>query len=446
MRLRLLNLLNAIGSSYWFIPSLMALGAFLLSLATLALDQTLELGIISQLPFVYLSQPAGARSFLSTVAGSMLGVAGVSFSILMVVLPMASAQFGPRLLSNFMRDRGSQTVLGAFIATFLYCLLVLRTVRGESSVLEAAAFVPQLSLAVALLLTVFNLGMFIYFIHHTAESIQVDNLLAQISNQLRGRLLHDYPEPLNPTELARSPVELDATPISQTDFNELKQPLTAVHGDYLRTVDVARLLELAQENTLLIELCSRPGDFIMQDESLAFVYPGAKLESLAEELRGCFVFGPSRTVTQDLDFLFEQLLEVALRALSPGINDPITAMRCTDRIADNLSLLAGRQRPDTHRYGPDGALRLIAPGLEPTELVPQLFGPLRSYGQQDFTFLNYLLNKLSQLAKLAQNDPFRQAVITEAENTLKQAQAELLEPDYARLLARYARLRHLQRA
>jgi uncharacterized membrane protein len=424
----------------------MALGAFFLSFVTIALDQTLEAQIVSQLPFVFLSQPAGARSFLSTVAGSMLGVAGVSFSILMVVLPMASAQFGPRLLNNFMRDRGSQTVLGAFIATFLYCLLVLRTVRGEGGITDAAAFVPQLSLAVALLLAVFNLGMFIYFIHHAAGSIQVEHLLARVNDQLRGRLLHDYPEAPSRTTPGGSTVKDRAAPVIPADFDELKKPLNSARGDYLLTVDEARLVELAQQGTLLIELRSRPGDFVMQEEPLAFIYPGSRLAPLVGDLLACFTFGSSKTATQDLDFLFEQFVEVGLRALSPGINDPFTAMRCIDRIADNLSLLARRRRPEPYRYGRDGDLRLITPGLEPLELVPRLFGPLRSYGQHDFVFLKYLLDALARMAELAPDDAFRQAVITEAGLTLKQAQVGLLESDYVKLVEYHTQLRYLQRA
>ncbi len=437
MRLRLLNLFDAIGSSYWFIPSLMALGAFLLSLVTLMLDGRLGAELLSRLPFVYLSQPAGARAFLSTVAGSMLGVAGVTFSILMVVLPMASGQFGPRLLSNFMRDRGIQTVLGAFIATFVYCLLVLRTVRGESSTLEADAFVPQLSLAVALLLTAFNLGMFIYFIHHTAESIQVAHLLERVNHKLRERILHDFPEPVFPASLGLGPQDAQAIPALPRDFKASRRPLLAKRGSYLRTIDEDELMRWAEDENLLVELRCQPGDFVMQDAALAYVYPGLKLERLEDELRRCFAFGPSRTPTQDLVFLFEQFLEVALRALSPGINDPITAMRCTDRITDNLSLLARRERPSPYRYGESGRLRLIAPRLEPCDLVPHLFGPIRNYGKEDFMTLSYLLKKLSSMGDLVSDESFRRALQTEAERVREQAEGGLAKTDYARLVEHY---------
>lgn len=440
MRLRLFNLLDAVRSSYWFIPALMALGAFLLSLATLALDRQLSAAPLSGVPFVYLTQPAGARSFLGTVASSLLGVAGVSFSILMVVLPMASGQFGPRLLSNFMRDRGNQVVLGTFTATFLYCLLVLRTVRGEGSLVEADAFVPQLSLAVALLLTLWNLGTFIYFIHHTAESIQVAHLLARVNGALRERIVGRYPEALFPAMLGRGPEAAPAAPALPRDFEAFRRRLTARRGAYLRALDEARLMRLAERENLVIVLRVRPGDFVLESGTLAEVYPGIRLEPLAGELHGCFVFGSSRSEAQDLSFLFEQLLEVALRALSPGVNDPITALRCCDRIADQLALLARRERPSPYRFGADGALRVIAPVLEPEELVPHLFGPLRAYGQHDAMTLAHLLRSLGRMGELVPDEDFRRALREEAERVRETAQAGLSASDYARCLEAFRAL------
>lgn len=442
MRMKLVNLLDAVGASYWFIPSMMGLGAFLLSYVTLTLDQRFGPRLLSQLPFIYLSQPDGARSFLSTVAGAMLGVAGVAFSILMVVLPMTSGQFGPRLLSNFMRDRGSQTVLGTFIATFLYCLLILRTVRGESSTLAADAFVPQLSLIAALLVAIVGLGMFIYFIHHTAESIQVSYMLTQVSRKLRKRILHDRPAPPYPAPLGHGPGPAQAEPALPPDFRELSLPLAAARGDYLRSIEEDRLLRTADDAELVIELCRRPGDFVLQGSPLAYVYPGSRLASLEDELGACFNLGTRRGPLQDLEFLFDELTEVALRALPPSTNDPYTAMHCADRIADNLSLLASREPPSPYRFGESGKLRVVAPGLEPAALVPHLFGPIRAYGASDFMLLDHLLETFGDMAALVPDASFRGALRSEAERVREHGEASLSAGDRERLLERYGRLQH----
>lgn len=437
MRVRLLNLASRIRSSYWFIPSLMLLGAVALSSLTIYLDERFDFTAL-KLPFIYLSQTSGARALLSTVAGSMLSVASLTFSIVMVVLTMASSQFGPRLLGNFMRDRGNQFVLGTFISTFLYCLLVLRTVRGGGDVLDAAVFVPQLSVTVALVLAVVNLGAFIFFIHHTTEGIQAANVIAGVSSALSKKITKDYAErTLFPETVGQSPESADGEATLPPNFDSVAAVLPSVAAGYLRAIDHEGLIRVANDEGLVLKLLRTPGAFVMRGGPLLAVHPASALKKCRERLENKFALGSHRTPEQDLEFLFAQLLEVALRALSPGVNDPVTALMCIDRIGDNLGLLARRDLPSPHRFDDAGALRLVVPVIDPSTLVATLFGPIRSYGAADYMTLNHVLFTLSEMVQLTDSSVFRQALFDEAERVKASAKPELSKADYAKLIKDY---------
>ena len=443
MRARLLDIVAEIRSSYWFVPSLMAVGAFLLFNLMTYLDERIPYELLSSIPFVYINQPDGAKTLLGTVAGSMITVAGVTFSIVMVVLTMASSQFGPRLLRNFMRDRGNQLVLGTFVATFLYCLLVLRTVRAEGDAFDTPLFVPHLSITVAVLLTLINLGMFIYFIHHTAESIQVSNVIAKVNHALGKKIMYLYPDRTLFPEHVGTGREEERLP---EDFEAGKAVLHSKKGGYLRGIDKDGLLEMTEEHGLVVKLLRHPGAYVMGDEPLAEVYPGVKLAEVEDDLRNRFALGSHRTQTQDLGFMFDQLLEVALRALSPGVNDPFTAIMCIDRIADNLLLLATCDLPSPYRYDEEGTLRVVAPVLEPEPLLEHLFGPLRNYGKGDYMTLHHILGVLGRMGHLTNNAHFRGQVLRELERLKATAKDGLLDVDYARFAEAYEEIQACVRA
>jgi uncharacterized membrane protein len=203
MKAKLDHFLFQLRSSYWFVPSVMALLSIGVALGMIVVDQSVGEDGIQGYWWIYAGGPDGARAVLATVAGSIISVAGVTFSIKIAALTLASQQFGPRLLRNFMADRGNQFVLGTFIATFLYCLLVLRTVRSW----EDAEFVPHLSVTLGVLLAVASLGVLIYFIHHIAASIQASNVIARVSGELQAAIDRLFPE-----DLGHGPAECRSLP------------------------------------------------------------------------------------------------------------------------------------------------------------------------------------------------------------------------------------------
>lgn len=359
MKAHPLYLWEKIRGSYWFVPSLMAVGAIALAVGMIALDGAVSYGVVREIGWIYTGGPDGARAVLSVVASSMITVAGVVFSITIVALALASGQFGPRLLAKFMRDTANQVVLGTFTSTFLYCLLVLRTIRTGD---EGAAFVPYLSVSVGVVLGLLSLGVLIFFINHVAVSIQVFHLIETVTETL-----HHSIDDLFPRQIGRAAPErrvADDGIELPGEFESEARTVTAEGNGYIEAVDDEGLMEIATEHDLLLRLEYRPGGFVMRGNPLVRVWPGERLdEALAEHLRDAFALGPQRTPIQDVEFSVNQLVEIALRALSPSVNDPFTAINCIDQLGAGLGHLAERDIPSAYRFDSDGRLRVVASSI-----------------------------------------------------------------------------------
>ena len=313
-------------NSLWFIPGLWVIGAGLLAFVMTWLD-TVTPDLDRSLPLVFCGGPDGARSVLSSIAGSTITVAGVTFSITIVALQLASSQFSPRVLRDFMRDRASQSVLGSFIGAFFYALLVLRSIRSADE--SGPEFVPSLAVTTAIVLAVVAVSMLIYFIHHISTRIQVSSIVAGIASA---------------TERAferQDGAEADGGAGGHRPNAELPdgeaRPMAAAHSGYLQLVDRDGLLDLARELDLVLRLEVAPGEWVQRGARVFSVWPAASgSEQLTRRLNGCLTFGPERSLDQDPAFGLRQLVDVAVKALSPGINDPTTAGDCINRVTQVL--------------------------------------------------------------------------------------------------------------
>lgn len=365
MKLLVAKMVQVLTSSFWFVPAVMTMGAVLLAMGMLWLDQPLKNDMLQGLGWVYAGGPEGARAMLSTIAGSMITVAGTTFSITIAVLTLASSQFGPRLLGNFMRDRGNQMVLGAFIATFVYCLLVLRTVRG----LDDSVLVPHLAVTMAVLLTLFDLGALIYFIHHVSTSIQAPQVVARAGRELETTIERLFPE--------RIGHNLEPSPSPHLPPEEKGDLLLSHHSGYIQMVDAKHLVQIASEHQVMLRLHHRPGELVVAGSPLVTVWPQLN-PTLGKKLHAAFVLGQQRTHYQDVEFGVDQLVEVALRALSPSLNDPFTAINVVDQLTVSLSKLAEREFPSPYRSDKTGVLRVVAPVSEFGELLASAFLPIET--------------------------------------------------------------------
>ncbi|HVL85895.1 MAG TPA: DUF2254 domain-containing protein [Pseudonocardia sp.] len=364
---------SRIRGSFWFLPALFCAIAVVLAEALIAVDQRvdeLELG-----PFGVLVNrigESGSRDVLGAIAGSVLTVAATSFSITIAVLVTASSTYGPRLVRNFTADRGNQFVLGVYAGTFLYSLLVLRSIRERSG----EAFVPHLAVNVAVLLAVLSIAVLVYFINHIADSVQVFTL----ARQARTELLHAV-DRLFPEELGRSAKDVADAEGGADVPAELAVdgvPVAADGVGYLQAVDDDQLLKAAEAHDFVLVLPVRPGSHVLPGDALAVAWPADRLDdAAARRVRSCFLVTQARSPYQDVDFGVLVLEEMAVRALSPSTNDPYTALNALDDLAAGLVRLAGRPVPSGHRYDRSGRLRVVVPRPAVADLVGRVFDAMR---------------------------------------------------------------------
>lgn len=418
-------------SSYWFIPTLMTASAIALSFGTVMFDRMGKKGPIESLGWIYAGGPDGASTVLSTIAGSMITVAGTAFSIVIVALQLASSQFGPRLLRNFMQDRGNQIVLGTFIGTFIYCLLVLRTVRSD----EYDLFVPQISVTVGLILAIASIGVLIYFIHHASISIQAWNVIHQVSKDLNKGINRLFPQQIGHS-LSQKLRWVEEIP---ADFDKEASPILATGSGYLQAINEEQLMKIATSQDLLLRLNYRPGKFIVQGNELLSVWPGERVDKkLTQQINQAFIRGTQRTENQDVEFSVNQLVEIALRAISPGINDPFTAIQCIDHLSAALCCLAQRDFPSPYRYDDDNHLRIIANSVTFAHLIDDTFNPIRNYGSSDMAVSLRLLDAIAVIASRTQNKKYKAVLLHHAKmirHSSQQAASE--DGDRHRIEERY---------
>jgi uncharacterized membrane protein len=422
MKTRLLNLWEVIRTSFWFIPGLMILSVIGLSFFTITLDRLIDTEHSPSFGLIYAGGTEGAHSILSTIAGSMITVAGTAFSITIVALTLASSQFGPRLLRNFMLDTGNQIVLGVFISTFVYCLLVLHSVNSVAE----HFFVPRISVTFAIALALVSVGVLIYFIHHISTSIHADRVVAEVYRDLSDNIQRLFPEELE-YKVENGEDDQDISKLTEERYHEVRSVTTSQSG-YLQSVDNESLLRIAGENDFLIHLQNRPGEFIVEGSTLANVMSVEHFnEDHAERIIQAFTLGPQRTPVQDAEFAIHQLVEVALRALSPGINDPFTAITCIDHLGSVLCSLTDRAFPRPSFYDDEGKLRIITKPLTFEGVTNAAFDQIRQYGRASVAVTIRLLETLKTVAFHASTLEQRKAILRQADMIIRESEETIGE-------------------
>jgi len=354
----------------------------------------------------------------------MITIAGVVFSMTLVALSLASSQLGPRLLRNFMRDTTTQTVLGTFVATFLYCLLVLRTIRRA----EEVAFVPHLSVTLGVLLAVVSVGVLIYFIHHVSISIQVNEIVARVGAELIEGI-----ELLFPEKIGRGAQEVSADPPDAAFLGAIAREGGAVgsaKGGYLQLVDGDALMALAKQEDVVVRIERQPGQYIVATRPLALVWPpGRVTDQLVDQVNSAFALGNQRTPGQDVEFMVNQLVEIAVRALSPAVNDPFTAMTCVDSLGSALCRLAQRDIPSPFRHDTDGRVRVISAPVTFPDMADAAFNQIRQYGVASAAVTIRLLETLAVVAEFVIRPEDRASLLRHAKMIARGARERLTEDE-----------------
>ncbi|QDV17524.1 hypothetical protein Pan153_21770 [Gimesia panareensis] len=418
MRARLANLWDSFRSSFWFVPTIMALLAIALALGTCQLD---ELIARSNRQLSWFSTTAeAARSTLSSVAGATIALAGVVFSITVLTLSIASSQFGSRLVRNVMSDSIADLVIGQYVGTSLYCLLVLQTIREGKNGTEA--FTPQIGTAVGLILGLICMGMLILFIHHVATAMQAPTIITAVARDLDIAVDRLFPERIGERPDEETEHNLTAEEIrSELSNNNMTVPS---HSEgYIEGIDGESLVSLACEAEGVIELLCKPGDFVTRDKLLARIWlPGQteKTEDLTisyiNSVNRVIIVGPRRTPRQDVGYAARELVEMAVRALSPGINDPFTAMSCIDRLGGSLGRLAERSTPAMIRRDSESVPRVLISSADGfAEVLNQSFGQIREYGASSTAVSLTMLKALTEIASHASRPDDLHAIYQEAQ-------------------------------
>lgn len=422
MNARLLKLWQDLQGSYYFIPGAMAFGAFILALITTYIDQTFDYTMFRKLGWFYSNTPDSARVILSTIAGSMITVAGVTFSMTMVAVSSAASQYGPRLIGNFMRDKSNQFTLGTFTSTFVYCLIILRVARtGDSGDAQdrVTDLVPNFSLLVALGLTLASVAVLIHFVHHIPETLNVGNITSNVGRKLRREIQNMFPEKTGESETHKT--------VDESDYDIRKSHhVEAAAEGYLQAIDSNALMKIACENQAVIRLQYRPGDFIVRGNKLLNIWSLSDVSKEAsDKLRSCFAMSRERTAFQNILFLADELVEILARALSPGINDPFTAINCMNWYQSAVMAMCKGRPPSPYRYDEDGNLRVIAHPISFERFADVLFAQSRPYIAADRNASLHMITVITECAAEAKT-PHQKDVLTHQLNLYLEACRELL--------------------
>jgi len=362
MRVRLVHLWKVLDNGFWFVPTVMWVAAALLALVLVWVDQRLgpgDAGMLTRVPMVGPTlAPASAeaaRGLLATIGGTAITVCGIVFSIVIATLTQASSQFGPRLLGRFMSDTRNQVVLGTFVATFLYSLVVLLAVRPRP---DGTDFVPRVALAGSLVLAVANLATLVYFIHHVARHLQAPHFIATIGDDLLRTV--DAVYPCHVGAPVDRPAERERELLARLERDGYRA-VHATRSGYVQAVDDTALVGALAAHDLVAEFYAQPGRFVFERQLVARVGPADRCTDAAARAVGEAMFlGTQRTNEQDPEFAIDQMVEIAIRALSPAINDPFTATNVLDRLAPALVRLAAQRFPTRVRADDAGVPRLVA--------------------------------------------------------------------------------------
>ncbi len=408
--------------AFWLVPGGMVLGGILLALGLLGIDRSGRLpSWLSESQWLYNGGGTGARTLLGAIASSTIGVAGTVFSITIAALSLAAGQMGPRLLRNFTRDRGVQMTLGAFLGTFSYALMVLRSVRTQ----EEGAFTPSLSLTVGVLLAFVCVATLVYFVGHMAGRINVDTVIELVSEDIRVAMSAVVSEKTQPE------------PPADTFWSGSTTIVDARRG-YLQQLDEASLADWAAEHGTAVRLLVRRGDYIFPGAPIALM--SIQVPKAEEVLRNATALGTTRGSAGDAEHAVRQLVEVAVRALSPGINDPHTAMSVLDRLGAALCDLAGTHLPSGVSLR-GGTIALVVPRVNYRSLVGVMFDMIRQNASGSAAVLIRLLDVLTAVMACEPDAERRQVLLGHADLAWADARRGIAnEADRADVGSRHATL------
>ncbi len=418
---------TSLRASLWLIPGAMIIIFIALALVLIEVDSNTKIQWLENYPRLFGMGADGSRGMLSAIAGSMLTVATLAFSLTLSAVTQASGQFTPRIFPNFIRDRANQFVLGYFVSVFAYCLLVLRTIRGVDEI----KFVPSLAVIVGLLLALGGIVALVFFFHHIADSLQITKIIDNIAEETKKSIERLFPEQLGE---AASVEEKKET--RQAVEAKIWVKIPALRTGYIQNVDADGLLEFAAENKILLRMRRGVGQFAGRGATLAEIAPDTETtnwETSVEKekiktINDFFSLDRHRTIEQDVGFGIRQIVDIALKALSPGVNDTTTAVTCIDYLGEITGEIARRKMPVKVR-SKDNVPRVIVVALDFESYVETAFDQIRTSGKANQAIFERLLSAIAFVAECA-TDEYRRAVLRRQIYLITEYAEQTLETDY----------------
>ncbi|HUI13249.1 MAG TPA: DUF2254 domain-containing protein [Xanthobacteraceae bacterium] len=370
-------------------------------------------------------QDAGvAQVILSSIATSIMTVVSIVFAILLMTLTLASTQFSPRILISFVRDRTTQWTLGVFLGTFSYCMAALPAARALPH-----PFVPVVTVTGAMLLALVCVGWLIYFINHISQSISVNHIVDRVARETELVIEELMPYPRGPfpsSDRSEAPPPQDG-------------PLLNRRSGYIRYVDIKHLIALAQTYRISVHLERRVGQFVPAGVPLARVSKPERVPAdRALHLIAAFDIGPTRTMQQDVEFGIIQIVDIALRAMSPAVNDPSTAISCVDQLSRIMILWINRMPPPSHYYAPPHVLRLFVPWMSFDGLLDTAFEQIRHYAAADIAVSLRLARAFHDIAIATEHPDLRTELVERARRVAVGCAGHLPKDELVKLEQRVA--------
>jgi uncharacterized membrane protein len=376
------------------------------------------------------ADPQVAQVILAGIAASIMTVVSIVFAILLMTLTLASMQFSPRIIVSFSRDRVTQWTLGIFLGTFSYCMAALPAARSFPH-----PFAPVATVLGAMVLALVCVGLLLFFIHHISQAISVNHIVDRIAEETEAMIDEMMPWPHRPTYMN------SAEPLRP---NPSEVPISSNDSGYIRFVDTRRLTALAKHYHVSIRVLRRVGHFIPAGIPLMMVSKGNRLppEEITA-LLAAFDFGPTRTLQQDVEFGVLQIVDIALKAISPAVNDPTTAINCVDQLSRILIRFASREPPEDLLYDPPGVVRASIGWIRFERLLDAAFEQIRMYSKTDVAVSLRLLRALGDIAASTPDTEFRRILVEHGVRTVAGCAEKLGEEELRELRARQAALESL---
>jgi uncharacterized membrane protein len=411
-------------NSMWFIPMMLVAGAILLAYACLGIDDAATADFARYYPQPYAGGADSIRMMLSAIATSMITVSGITFSLTISSLAQVSGQLTARVLRNFMSNLTNKLVLGFFVGLFAYCIVVIRTIRLKDD--AAGAFIPALSVFMAMALAVIGIGVLIYFIHYVALSVQASTVVSSVADETLKTLKKLYPNLLSKNDQENS---VTSPPVQAGRSEQVVLPHK--HG-YVQLIDEQRLRQFALDHGCVVRVDAGTGDFVTSQSPLVSLInlDQPVSQSISQAINRAFSIHSTRTIDEELAFGIRQLVDIALKALAPAADDTTTAVLALDYLSAILVDVAQRQlQPELV------TLSFIPKHPTFANLVNGALDQIRDRAAGNTVVLTRLLFLLQTVARPTTHSSRRSVLISHARLIAEQADATL-HSDYQRSLVR----------